>query len=132
MVTIDTIDIEGGSRVSFIIQDLLDRVNPDLHSKNKTVYKDLLMMRLMPKASNEFTEGEDLLGRINDGHLEIDVPAGTYVLYYVVKLTGYMAVINGAAGAAGPVLNHYSKPATEKYLDRVSGYISGKIGNLSV
>ena len=41
-----------------------------------------------------------------------------------------MAVINGAAGAAGPVLNHYSKPATEKYLDRVSGYISGKIGNM--
>jgi len=33
--------------------------------------------------------------------LSIDEPAGKYVLYYVVKLTGYMAVINGAPGAAG-------------------------------
>jgi hypothetical protein len=130
MVTIDTIDIEGGKRHIFIVQDLLDNVNPDIHSKNKTVYKDMLMIRLLPKMSKEFTGGEDLMDSVNNGQIDINVPEGRYVLYYVVKLTGYMAVINGAAGAAGPVLNHYSKPATEKYLNRISSYISGKTGNM--
>ena len=39
-----------------------------------------------------------------------------------------MAVINGAPGAAGPVLNHYSKPAVEFYLNRISEFINGSVG----
>ncbi len=56
------------------------------------------------------------MSNISKEELIIEVPKGKHVLYYVVKLTGYMAVINGAPGAAGPVLNHYSKAATEAYL----------------
>ncbi|MCD4735126.1 MAG: hypothetical protein K8R53_03715 [Bacteroidales bacterium] len=130
MVTIETIDLDGGKKHHLKIDDLLDQVNPGIHSKNKTVYKDLLMARLLPKESEEFTEGTDLMNRIRNEELTIDVPNGKHVLYYVVKLTGYMAVINGAPGAAGPVLNHYSKAATEVYLNRISGYITGKIGNM--
>jgi len=130
MVTIETIDLNGGEKYSFKIQELLDKVNPQIHSKNKTVYKDLIMVRLLPKASGQFVEGEDLAGHIKNGELSIDVPAGMHVLYYVVKLTGYMAVINGAPGAAGPVLNHYSKPAVTNYLNRISEHITGKIGNM--
>ena len=130
MVTIETIDLQGGKQYQFKIDELLNRVDPDLHSKHKNVYKDLVMVRLLPKNSNEFTEGKDLMGNIHDGLLKVDVSEDDVVLYYVVKLTGYMAVINGAPGAAGPVLNHYSKPATEAYLNRISGFITGKIGNM--
>jgi len=130
MVTIETIDLEGGEEYHFKINELLEKVDPSIHSKNKTVYKDLVMARLLPKESNEFMEGADLMGSINSGVLEMDVPEGNFVLYYVVKLTGYMAVINGAPGAAGPVLNHYSKAATEEYLDRISSFIAGKIGDM--
>jgi len=130
MVTIETIDLKGGKTHQFKIQDLLDKVDPKIHSKNKTVYKDLLMTRLLPKESAEFAEGIDLAENIKDGELSVKVPKGKHVLYYVVKLTGYMAVINGAPGADGPVLNHYSKPATEAYLNRISGFITGKIGNM--
>lgn len=130
MVTIETIDLQGGKEYQFKIDELLNRVDPDLHSKHKNVYKDLVMVRLLPKNSNEFTEGKDLMGNIHDGLLKVDVSEDDVVLYYVVKLTGYMAVINGAPGAAGPVLNHYSKPATEAYLNRISGLITGKIGNM--
>lgn len=130
MVTIETIDLKGGKKYNFKIQKLLDKVNPQIHSKNKTVYRDLVMVRLLPKTSGEFIEGDDLTGHITNGELSVDVPKGNYVLYYVVKLTGYMAVINGAPGAAGPVLNHYSKPATSNYLNRISGYITGKVGNM--
>ncbi len=130
MVTIETIDLKGGKKQHFKIQDLLDKVDPNIHSKNKTVYKDLLMARLLPKESADFAEGKDLKSNISKEELIIDVPLGKHVLYYVVKLTGYMAVINGAPGAAGPVLNHYSKAATEAYLNRISGFISGKIGDM--
>ena len=130
MVTIETIDLKGGKKYNFKIKDLLDKVNPQIHSKNKTVYKDLLMARLLPKTSELFTEGEDLTGYITNDELSFNVQEGNHVLYYVVKLTGYMAVINGAPGAAGPVLNHYSKPAVRNYLERISGYITGEIGNM--
>ena len=130
MVTIETIDLEGGRSYDFNIQDLLDKVDPQIHSKNKTVYKDLVMARLMPKESENISMGEDLTGDIDGDVLSIDVPDGSHVLYYVVKLTGYMAVINGSPGAAGPVLNHYSREATENYLERISGYINGKVGDM--
>jgi hypothetical protein len=130
MVTIETIDIEGGKKYQFTVDELLEKVDPGLHSKNKLVYKDLVMVRLLPKQSAEFTEGIDLMGSVNRGVLDLDIPDGNYVLYYVVKLTGYMAVINGAPGAAGPVLNHYSKVATEAYLTRISEFITGKVGNM--
>jgi hypothetical protein len=130
MVTIETIDLDGRKKQRLKIEDLLDKVDPRIHSKNKTVYKDLVMARLLPKESEAFREGKDLMGNIKDGELNIDIPKGKHVLYYVVKLTGYMAVINGAPGAAGPVLNHYSKEATEAYLNRISGFITGKIGDM--
>ena len=130
MVTIETMDLEGGQSYSFHMEKLLERVDPEIHSRNKTVYKELLMARLLPKVSDDFVQGEDLMNKIKEDVLTIDVPEGTYVLYYVVKLTGYMAVINGAPGASGPVLNHYSKSATENYLDKISAHIVGKIGNM--
>ena len=105
-------------------------MDPEIHSRNKTVYRELLMLRLVPKHSAEFTEGEDLMDLVAGGELAIDVPEGQWVLYYVVKLTGYMAVINGSPGAAGPVLNHYSRSATEGYLNRISDHITGKVGNM--
>ncbi|MCD4768665.1 MAG: hypothetical protein K8R35_00665 [Bacteroidales bacterium] len=130
MVTIETIDLQGGKKHHFKIDELLNKVSAKVHTKNSTVYKDLLMVRLLPKKSNEFIEGKDLMGSIINEELSIDVPKGNYVLYWVVKLTVYMAVINGAPGAAGPVLNHYNKTATEEYLNRISGFITGKIGNM--
>jgi hypothetical protein len=130
MVTIETIDLKGGQKYNFKVNELLEKVDPKIHSKNKVVYRDMVMVRLMPKESNEFTEGQDLTGSIQNNQLAIDLPEGDHVLYYVVKLTGYMAVINGAPGAAGPVLNHYSKKATEDYLNRISDFINGKVGNM--
>ena len=130
MVTIETIELEGAKKHQFKIQDLLDRVDPEIHSKNKSVYKDLLMARLLPKVSEEFAEGIDITGNIRDGEMPVEVPRGDHVMYYVVKLTGYMAVINGSPGAAGSVLNHYSGDAVAAYLNRISGFLNGKIGDM--
>lgn len=129
MVTIETIDLSGG-QYQFNIDKLLQKVDPELHSKNEGVYKEVIMARLVPKKSKEFVEGKDLMANIINGELKVDVPEGDFILYYVVKLTGFMAVIYGCPGASGPVLNHYNKSATENYLNRISEAISGKIGNM--
>ena len=128
MVTIETIDLEGGQQYQFQREELLQKVDPEIHSKNETVYRDLIMLRLMPTVSNEFIEGIYLDEQLEEETIIVDVPEGRHVLYYVVKLTGYMAVINGAPGAAGPVLNHYNKPAVERYLNRLSSVLTEKIG----
>ncbi|MDR1524190.1 MAG: hypothetical protein LBS79_02890, partial [Tannerella sp.] len=52
--------------------------------------------------------------------IRIEVPAGEHVLYAMVKVTGFQAVINGAPGAAGPVLNHYNNRSVMKFLNRMS------------
>jgi hypothetical protein len=128
MVTIETLDLEGGRPYRFSREELLQKVDPEIHSKHETVYRDLVMLRLVPTVSNEFIEGISLDDQIGEETIVVDVPEGRHVLYYVVKLTGYMAVINGAPGAAGPVLNHYSKPAVERYLNRLSNVLTEKIG----
>jgi hypothetical protein len=130
MVTIETLDLTGEKEYVFSLKELLDKVKPNIHSKNKTVYKDLLMVRLVPATSDEFDEGVELINNFHNELLTVNVPKGQHVLYFVVKLTGYMAVINGAPGAAGPVLNHYNKKAVENYLNRISDLITGKIGNM--
>ena len=130
MVTVETIDLEGGRNYRFNVDELLGRVDPEIHSKNDKVYRDLLMMRLLPASSEAFVEGEDLMKHISGDELTLATPEGSWVLYYVVKLTGYMAVINGSPGAAGPVLNHYSAKATDAYLNRISGFIKEKIGDM--
>ena len=130
MVTIETVDLEGGRKHHFKVKELLDRVDPEISSKNPTVYKDLVMARLMPAKSDVFVEGKDLMNSISNDVLAVEVPEGKHILYCVVKLTGYMAVIQGAPGASGPVLNHYSESATENYLNKISGFITGRVGDM--
>ena len=130
IVTIETIDLEGDKEYQFTTEELLARVDPNVHSRNKEYYKDILMIRLMPKVSDTFVEGIELKDKMVNGVLPVVVPKGPHVLYYVVKLTGFTSVINGAPGAAGPVLNHYSKPAVERYLNWVSDNITRKIGDM--
>jgi len=130
LVTIGTFDLEGNSSYDYSLKELLEPVDPPIHSRNNQVYKEILMIRLMPKTSEAFIPGSDLMLNLKDDSLRFTTPPGQHVLYYVVKLTGFMAVINGAPGAAGPVLNHYSKVATEAYLNRISDLITARIGDM--
>ena len=130
IVTIETIDLEGGKVYNFSIDELIEKVVIHNHYKNEPIYKELLSVRLVPKVMNEFAAGEELINSIVNGKLTINPAEGDQVLYYIVKVTGYMRVIRGVEGAAGPVLNHYNKQAVEKYLNKVSGLINGITGSM--
>ena len=56
---------------------------------------------------------------------------GKFALYALVKINGFMQVINGAPGATGPVLNHYNNAFVRQYLNRMSDAIEKRTGPLS-
>jgi hypothetical protein len=130
LLTFETIDLDGPGTIQFSKQSLLDRVDPAIHSKYEKVFKEIMELRLVPGVMDVFDPGVDLSDRLSADPIEVRVPPGKYVLYYLVKLTGFQAVINGAPGAAGPVLNHYNKTAVEKYLSRMSDSLSKRLGSL--
>ena len=123
MLTVETVKIDGGtSGKSFSIgkDELLGRVNPPIMSKNDNPLKELVYIRLMPAKVDQFTEGVNYDNLAREETITFDVPAGKYVAYFFVKMTGYMNVIEGAPGACGPVLNHFDKDAVQAYIDRLS------------
>jgi len=130
LMTFETINLEGPGSFEYSNQLLLDKVDPGIHSKYEKVYKEITELRLVPATLNEFEPGTNLDAQLLNDEILINVQEGKFILYYLVKLTGFQAVINGAPGAAGPVLNHYSKEAVKKYLERMSVKLTNSIGVL--
>ncbi|GAA4304588.1 glycosyl hydrolase [Compostibacter hankyongensis] len=130
MIALGTRNLKGGKTYRISAKELLDGVNPDFHSKYKDPLKALAGLTLVPASLKDISACTDLSGQLGQDEITVEVPPGEHVLYYLVKLTGFMAVINGAPGAGGPVLNHYSKPAVEKYLNRMSDRLKARIGPL--
>jgi hypothetical protein len=130
LMTFETIDLEGPGKFTFQLNELLEKVDPGIHSKNEKVFREIEGIRLAEYDMKEFNPGLELIDQVQDDMIRLDVPEGRHVLYYLVKLTGFQAVINGAPGAAGPVLNHYNKTAVEKYLNRMSDGLSGIMNDM--
>ena len=130
MAALGTRNLAGDKIYKLSKEELLNDVNPEIHSKYDDKLKDLMMIKLVPMYLKNIDECIDLTDQVGQDTIFVSVPAGEYVLYYLVKLTGYMAVINGAPGAGGPVLNHYSQSAVENYLNRMSDKLVERIGPL--
>ena len=129
MASLGTRKLSGGV-VQLTKKELLDSVNPHIYSKYEDPQKALLMVNVAPAEVNDFSQCKEVTDQFQGDVLKLTLPEGTYTLYYVVKLTGFMAVINGAPGAGGPVLNHYSKSSVANYLNRMSDRLKAKIGPL--
>jgi hypothetical protein len=92
---------------------------------------ELLSLNLVPDPVSGIDQVKDLICRADNETIKIPVPEGKYAVYGLVKITGFMQVINGAPGATGPVLNHYDKAAVRKYLEHMSSEIEKRTGPLS-
>lgn len=129
MLTVETVKFDGGTNgmdSTIRKSDILKRVDPPIMSKNEHPYKEILYIRLMPEQVNSFTEGMNYDGLAGEDNINVHIPAGKHVLYFFVKMTGYMNVIEGAPGASGPVLNHFDKEAVLAYLNRLSDALQFK------
>jgi hypothetical protein len=128
MMALQTINVSGPKVLTLTKADLLKAVDPPISSKNTTVYRELSFMRLAPAGLNSIDSVIDLDKEVGKDNIAINVPEGSHVLYYLVKMTGFMATMFGAPGASGPVLNHYNKAAVAKYLNKMSDAITPKLG----
>jgi hypothetical protein len=119
LLTLTSKKIQGPGKISLKIEDVLNDAKPQVNA-HKGADNELYAVAIAPVSMDKFTPPKWLPFDKNSAMLEIEAPAGENILYMLVKCTGFQAVIHGAPGAAGPVLNHYDKQATEKFLNRMS------------
>lgn len=131
--------VRGPTTLRTSKQELLGKVR---HHDEKTKDEieppltELLFLRLVPAdalTAEVFVPGHSLAMPNNDGALEINVPAGEHRLYIGLREQGFTHVKQGAPGADGPVLDHFSANAVRAYLDNMAAKLApelgGKLGN---
>ncbi|MBS1565567.1 MAG: glycoside hydrolase family 2, partial [Bacteroidetes bacterium] len=128
LMALGTRDITGPQTLSLSRAELEKSVDPPVSFKNPNSIKELKFLRLVPAELNALSQVKNLDGQVGQTTIDIEVPEGKHVLYFLVNVTGYMNVIYGAPGASGPVLNHYNKEAVQKYLARMSDALRPKMG----
>lgn len=120
LMTLTSHQVKGAGTVRFNVKELLKEASPHIHSQYDGMTMELYGLRLAPLEMDTFAPAKEIPFDKNAEILEIEVPEGEYILYALVKVIGFQAVINGAPGAAGPVLNHYNREAVDKFLNRMS------------
>lgn len=130
MMALGTREFIGPQHVRLNSAELLANINPQFVSPYKDPLKEIFALTLVPYELDR-ADAAILVTENRESHVvEFDVPPGRHVLYSLVKLTGFMAVINGAPGASGPVLNHYNAQSVARYLNRISERLVSTLGPL--
>jgi hypothetical protein len=130
ILTVGMRRLHGPAAVTLSQDDLFAETELRLHSKFNSIDRRVYQLRLVPARFEEFQPGVDVSEHFRDGQLRFDAPEGEHVLYILVVQRGFQAVINGAPGADGPVLNHLDARAVRKYLDHFSDSLEPVLGRL--
>jgi len=130
-MVIGTKKLEGPRDYEISLFELLKEADPAISAPYAGRVPEILSVQLVPSPMNSLEEVIDLSAQIPTGSVKCLVAKGNYTLYALVKISGFMEVINGAPGASGPVLNHYNEVAVKKYLHRMSDTIQAQAGSLS-
>ena len=120
--------VTGPTTLTIISDSLCAKSMPKVSSPYKGNTKELMLLRLYPNPASSIEEGIDVWQA--DSVFTVEVPEGEYTLAALVKINGFLEVINGAPGAAGPVLDHFNTEAVNRYLYNMSDKIEARIGPL--
>jgi hypothetical protein len=120
LLTLSSRKVQGPGDILLNVDELLSDAAPKVHSAYEGATGELYDLRLAPVQMEAFAPAVPLAFDRDKRVVSVSVPPGEHILYALVKITGFQAVINGAPGAAGPVLNHYNPEAIRKFLDRMS------------
>ncbi|RZL62913.1 MAG: glycoside hydrolase family 2, partial [Pedobacter sp.] len=118
-------------KTEFSLFDIFKEADPATLSPYSGRKMELLELNLVPDPLNGIDEVTRLTDKVANGTIKIDLPKGKYALYGLVKIDAFMRVIQGTIGGSGPVLNHYNQKAVQKYLNKITDTIQGKIGPLA-
>ena len=129
--------VTGPTTLTIIRDSICNRAMPKVSSPYKGNTKELMMLRLYLNPASSIDDGIDVMSALRqaqgpqfDSVFTIDVPEGDYTLAALVKINGFLEVINGAPGAAGPVLDHFNTEAVNRYLYNMSDKIEQQTGPL--
>ena len=129
--------VTGPTTLTIIRDSLFAKAMPKVSSPYKGNTKELMSLKLYSNPASSVEEGIDIMSALRqaqgpqlDSVFTIEVPEGEYTLAALVKITGFLEVINGAPGAAGPVLDHFNTEAVNRYLYNMSDKIEAQIGPL--
>ena len=143
--------VTGPTTLTIIRDSLCAKAMPKVSSPYKGNTKELMLLQLYPNPATSIGDGitiwsalrqaqgplssvnsevPELVEGLVDSILTVEVPEGEYTLAALVKINGFLEVINGAPGAAGPVLNHFNIEAVSRYLNNMSDKIEAQIGPL--
>lgn len=92
---------------------------------------EIISLKLVPDPMDSLDQVTELSEQCGQELIQVKVPEGKHVFYALVKVNSFASVINGAPGAAGPILNHMDKEAVKRYLYHMSDTIVQKTGPLS-
>lgn len=123
--------LEGPIKTEFSLFDIFKEADPATLSPYSGRKMELLELNLVPDPLNGIDEVTKLTDKVANGTIKIDLPKGKYALYGLVKIDAFMRVIQGTIGGSGPVLNHYNQKTVQKYLNKITDTIQGKIGPLA-
>jgi len=89
----------------------------------------LAYLRLVPRSAKSLEDCLDVSDRVAaDGTVEIEVPVGEHTLYSGMWQESFTAVVHGAPGSDGQVLDHLNRAAVERYLERMSSALGSALG----
>ena len=131
VVIVNAIPLEGPMVYETSQFSIFETVDPGVTDPCPSRTFKILSLKLAPDPLNKLEQAIDLSDKCNDELISVDVPEGKHFLYALVKVDSFANVINGAPGAAGPILNHMDQTAVRKYLDHMSDTIQKKTGPLS-
>lgn len=133
--------VTGPTTLTVCRDSICEKAMPKVSSPYKDNTKELMMLKLYPNPASSVEDGIDVMSALPpfeepqgpslaDSIITIEVPEGEHTLVALVKISGFLEVINGAPGAAGPVLDHFNTEAVNRYLYNMSDKIEAQIGPL--
>ncbi len=123
--------LEGPTTFETSQFNIFNHVDPGVTVPCPSRTFEILSLKLVPEPMASLEQVIDLSEKKNDEIISVDIPEGKHVFYALVKVDSFASVINGAPGAAGPILDHMNKAAVRKYLDHMSDTIQKRTGPLS-
>lgn len=122
--------IEGPTTYVVRPYHVFNMIDPAVTDKNPLRNPEILAIKLVKDPMLSIDDAVDYAAEIGKDKIEIPVPPGKHILYFLVKFKAFASVINGAPGAAGSILNHMDKATVSRYLERMATQMQQQIGPL--
>jgi len=121
-VITNSVIYSGGDKINENSKSLIQKalLAQTTQNKDDALSNEILFVSLIPVDANGKMCVIDLKDKLKENsQLSYVVPEGKYKMTYGILQRGHRRVSHGALGAAGPVMNHYSKEITLEYLNRL-------------